>query len=130
MRAVRSKGTKPERLVYSWLSAHCRYTLQSNRADLPGRPDIVLPGAAVAIFVHGCFWHGHTCSRGGRLPKTNREYWSRKIARNRRRDRKAAADLREMGYRVFHLWECKLGRERHGYLSRMLGRIRKGRSGS
>src|ERR1700750_2500390 len=82
MRQVRSRDTGPEirvRKVLTRLGA--RYRL--HRADLPGKPDIVLPGRRLALFVHGCFWHGHDCKRGARAPKANADYWSNKIVRNR-----------------------------------------------
>jgi DNA mismatch endonuclease (patch repair protein) len=83
-----------------------RYRL--NRADLPGKPDLVLPGRRLAIFVHGCFWHGHDCARGARTPKTNRDYWVAKIARNRQRDGAAREQLQARGWRVETIWECEL----------------------
>ena len=83
-----------------------RYRL--NRADLPGKPDIVLAGRRLAIFVHGCFWHGHDCPRGARTPKANREYWVQKIERNRARDAVAQATLAAARWRVETVWECEL----------------------
>ncbi len=107
MRRVRSSGTKPEIVVRRLIwSLGGRYRL--NRADLPGRPDIVLAGRRLAVFVHGCFWHGHDCSRGGRVPKTNREYWVGKVSRNRERDAKARNALAALGWRVETVWECEL----------------------
>jgi DNA mismatch endonuclease, patch repair protein len=107
MRAVKGKGTSAElavrRLVWSLGG---RYRL--NRADLPGKPDIVLPGRRLAIFVHGCFWHGHDCPRGARVPKANRDYWTAKVARNRARDAKAREALGAAGWRVATVWECEL----------------------
>ncbi len=107
MRRVKGSGTKPElavrRLV--WRLAG-RYRL--NRADLPGSPDIVLAGRRLAIFVHGCFWHGHDCARGARVPKANRDYWLGKVARNRARDAAARTALSAAGWRVETVWECEL----------------------
>ncbi len=107
MRAVKGRGTAPElavrRLVWSLGG---RYRL--NRADLPGKPDIVLPGRRLAIFVHGCFWHGHDCPRGARVPKANRAYWLAKIARNRTRDAATRTALDAAGWRVEVVWECDL----------------------
>jgi DNA mismatch endonuclease (patch repair protein) len=60
------------------------------------------------IFVHGCFWHGHRCARGRRVPKSNREYWVKKIARNRARDKKVQRTLRSMGWKGLEIWECQL----------------------
>lgn len=85
MRRVGSKDTGPELAVRRLLTAlGRRYRLQ--RKDLPGAPDIVLPGRRLVLFVHGCFWHGHDCRRGARAPKTNADYWRAKIARNVERD--------------------------------------------
>ncbi|MBV8594565.1 MAG: DNA mismatch endonuclease Vsr [Caulobacteraceae bacterium] len=107
MRRVRGAGTGPElavrRLVWSLGG---RYRL--NRADLPGRPDIVLAGRRLAIFVHGCFWHGHDCRRGARVPKANRAYWTAKVGGNLRRDCAARAALEAAGWRVEIVWECDL----------------------
>jgi len=107
MRRVASAGTTPERAVRRLLTAlGLRYRLQ--RRDLPGRPDIVFPGRRTALFVHGCFWHGHDCPRGARAPKTNADYWQAKIARNRARDGDTAAALAALGWRVLTVWECEL----------------------
>ena len=90
MRAVKSRDTGPELAVRAMLRAIAPgYRLC--RADLPGKPDIVYGRRKLAIFVHGCFWHGHDCPRGARMPKANADYWRAKIARNRARD---AADAR------------------------------------
>ncbi|MDQ2859656.1 MAG: DNA mismatch endonuclease Vsr [Pseudomonadota bacterium] len=107
MRRVKGRGTGPEiqvrRLIWSLGG---RYRL--NRADLPGKPDIVLAGRRLVIFVHGCFWHGHDCARGARIPKANRAYWMTKIARNRARDLAARTALAATGWRVESVWECAL----------------------
>jgi len=86
-----------------------RFSLK--RDDLPGKPDLALPKYRAAIFVHGCFWHGHRCRRGARVPKTNTGYWRAKVARNRSRDRRVAAELRARGWRVLAIYECQLRRE-------------------
>ena len=107
MRRVKGAGTTPELTVRRLIwSLGGRYRL--NRADLPGKPDIVLPGRRLAVFVHGCFWHGHDCARGARVPKANRDYWQAKIARNRARDASAKAELERRGWRVEQVWECEL----------------------
>ena len=107
MRRVKGSGTTPELVVRRLIwRLGGRYRL--NRTDLPGKPDIVLPGRRLAIFVHGCFWHGHDCARGARVPKSNRDYWLAKIARNRVRDHAARAALEAGGWRVEAVWECDL----------------------
>ncbi|MES2340684.1 MAG: DNA mismatch endonuclease Vsr [Pseudomonadota bacterium] len=107
MRAVKGKGTTPEMKVRRALTAlGARYRL--HRKDLPGKPDIVLPGRRLAIFVHGCFWHGHDCARGARVPKANRDYWVAKVARNRARDTASRDALLALGWRVETIWECEL----------------------
>jgi DNA mismatch endonuclease (patch repair protein) len=107
MRRVKGRDTGPERVVRRLLTGlGVRYRLQ--RRDLPGSPDIVLPGRRLAIFVHGCFWHGHDCRRGARAPKANADYWAAKLARNRARDQTAQASLAELGWRTAVIWECEM----------------------
>lgn len=105
MSRVRGKDTTPERKVRSLLFA-MGYRFRLHRKDLPGTPDIVFPGRKCAIFVNGCFWHGHDCARGARVPENNRDYWTAKIARNVERDRKNHAALSALGWSVLVLWEC------------------------
>ncbi|NOX81845.1 MAG: DNA mismatch endonuclease Vsr [Alphaproteobacteria bacterium] len=109
MRAVKSKDTKPEIVVRKALFA-LGYRYRLNVKHLPGKPDLVFAKYRTVIFVHGCFWHGHHCKRGARTPKTNTAYWTNKIARNKARDKKNAAALRKLGWRVITLWECKLNK--------------------
>lgn len=107
MRAVRSRDTTPELAVRAILRKIAPgYRL--HRKDVPGTPDIVYVGRKQAIFVHGCFWHGHNCARGARMPKTNAEYWSAKIARNFARDASHAGELAARGWSVLTVWECEL----------------------
>ena len=107
MRAVKSRDTGPERAVRAMLRPLAPgYRL--HRANLPGKPDIVYAGRKLAIFVHGCFWHGHDCVRGSRVPKRNREYWTAKVARNRARDASSRQALEGQGWKVLVLWECGL----------------------
>jgi len=107
MRRVKGRDTTPEMKVRRALTAlGARYRL--HRKDLPGSPDIVLPGRRLALFVHGCFWHGHDCARGARVPKANRDYWVAKLARNRARDAWSRTALEAAGWRVEILWECEL----------------------
>ncbi len=107
MRRVKAKDTSPELKVRKALTAlGARYRL--HRKDLPGSPDIVLPGRRLALFVHGCFWHGHDCARGARVPKANRDYWVAKVDRNRARDVRTREALVAAGWRVETIWECDL----------------------
>lgn len=107
MRAVKGKDTKPELLVRRLLhSLGYRYRLHGK--NLPGKPDIVFPGRKKVIFVHGCFWHGHKCKRGNRTPKTNVDYWVKKISNNKKRDSQHKRQLRNAGWDVLELWECQL----------------------
>lgn len=107
MAAVHSKDTKPELLVrrYLWKRGF-RYRLNHHR--LPGKPDIVLRKYQTCIFVNGCFWHGHEGCAYFRMPKTNVEFWRKKIKRNRERDNAVRQKLTEMGWRVITIWECQL----------------------
>lgn len=107
MRAVKSRDTKPEVALRKALFA-LGYRYRLNVKTLPGKPDLVFPKHRTVIFVHGCFWHGHDCKRGNRTPKTNRAYWTEKIARNKARDLRNAAALEAAGWRVLTLWECEL----------------------
>lgn len=107
MRAVKGKNTTPEmtvrRLVHSM-----GYRYRLHRKDLPGQPDLVFSRLRKIIFVHGCFWHGHHCARGSRMPRTNHTYWQNKISRNSIRDAKNIVALEEQGWDVAVIWECEL----------------------
>ena len=107
MRRVKGRDTTPEMTVRRALTRlGARYRL--HRKDLPGKPDIVMPGRRLAVFVHGCFWHGHDCARGARVPKQNRDYWVGKVERNRARDDRSREALSALGWRVETIWECEL----------------------
>lgn len=106
MRAVRQKDTRPELLLRRAIhAAGGRYRLHPRA--LPGSPDIVFPRRKLAVFVHGCFWHGHAC-RAGRPPATRTEYWLPKLEENRRRDARKIEELRVLGWHVAVVWECEL----------------------
>lgn len=106
MSRIGQKNTKPELQVRRALfAAGFRYRLHDR--SLPGSPDLVFPRWRTAMFVHGCFWHGHDC-RLFQLPKSNVEFWSEKIARNRERDQLVAKRLVEAGWHVFVVWECEI----------------------
>lgn len=104
---VRGKDTGIERFVRSAL--HRRgFRFKKNVADLPGRPDIVLPKYRTVIFVHGCFWHGHKNCKASKLPETRREFWDQKISGNIVRDEKHTKALLDAGWKVLTVWECSL----------------------
>lgn len=105
MRNIRGKDTAPERIVRS--QAHklgLRFRLHV--ADLPGKPDMVLPRRRAVIFVNGCFWHRHDCQFAA-TPKTRVEFWSAKFAANQARDKRNHQDLEAQGWRVLVIWECE-----------------------
>lgn len=105
MARVRGKDTQPELLVRRLLSDKgVRYRL--HRKDIPGCPDLYIPRLHLAVFVNGCFWHGHNCSRGGR-PKTNPKFWRRKINNNVKRDALVRTRLSEIGVGEVTLWTCE-----------------------
>ena len=111
MAAIRSRDTKPEMVVRKFLwSRGFRYRVNNPR--LPGHPDIVLRKYHTCIFVNGCFWHGHEGCKYYRVPKTNTEFWERKISRNRERDREEQKQLARMGWHCITVWECELKGER------------------
>lgn len=107
MSRIRSKNTRPEILVRKFLFAH-GFRYRVNVRNLPGTPDIVLRRFKTAIFINGCFWHGHEGCRYYVLPKSNVEFWERKIERNRNRDAANQMRLRLMGWSVVQIWECQL----------------------
>ena len=105
MSRIHSKDTKPELKVRRWLWNH-GYRYRLNVKGVPGKPDIVMRRYRTAVFVNGCFWHGHeTCCK---IPSTNREFWVNKIQRNQERDQENYRVLRENGWQVIVVWECQL----------------------
>lgn len=106
MSGIRSRNTKPERLVRSALH-RLGFRFRLNVQSLPGKPDIVLPRYQAALFVHGCFWHGHDC-RLFKLPGTRTDFWQRKFESNRANDLKARDALIAVGWRVATVWECAI----------------------
>jgi len=107
MAGIRGRDTQPEMLVRRYLHGlGFRYRLAPR--NLPGKPDLVLPKHGVAIFVHGCFWHGHAGCRFATVPATRTEFWANKIATNRARDHRKETELQAAGWRVAVVWECVL----------------------
>lgn len=106
MSQIRSSNTQPELKLRSELHKH-GFRFRLHRKDLPGRPDVVFPSKKTAIFVNGCFWHGHHC-RIGHIPKSNSQFWTQKIQANRKRDARKIRELRVLGWKVHIVWECSL----------------------
>lgn len=106
MRSIRKRDTRPEILVRQALHrAGLRFRL--HRSDLPGCPDVVLPGRRLAVLIHGCFWHQHPGCRLARRPAGNQAYWLPKLERNVARDRASRAELERLGWNVMIVWECE-----------------------
>lgn len=107
MSHVTGKETKPEIMVRKYLFARgLRY--RKNVKQLPGTPDIVFPKYKTAVFVNGCFWHGHKGCKYSHLPSTNIEYWEKKIADNLERDERKTREIEKLGYRILIVWQCQL----------------------
>lgn len=120
MSGIRGKNTKPERIVRSHLHrSGLRFRLHKK---LPGRPDLVFPKYGAAVFVNGCFWHGHDCG-AFRIPKTRSDFWEAKIMGNRARDARVNLELRRLGWRTFTVWECELRNQSDPNLSKTLNRL-------
>lgn len=105
MSGIKGKNSLPEMLVRRLLFA-AGYRYRLHRRDLPGTPDIVMPGRKVAIFVHGCFWHAHKECKYAKIPTSRRDYWIAKLHANVDRDQRATEQLVAMGWRVMCVWEC------------------------
>ena len=114
MKRVKQKHTAPELAVRKALHKQgLRYKIGDSK--LPGRPDLSFPRYRAVVFVHGCFWHGHNC-RAGRLPTTNTDFWSLKIAGNQKRDMRKEVALQELGWKVLTVWQCELKSDEGGHL--------------
>src|SRR5206468_4039051 len=105
MAQVHSTDTSPELAVRRALHA-AGHRFRLHRANLPGKPDLVLPRHRLAVIVHGCFWHWHGCKRS-RMPDANRDYWTAKIQRNVDRDTRTREALTAMGWNTRVIWECE-----------------------
>lgn len=110
MSRIRGKDTKPELRVRRMIHG-MGYRYRLHRKGLPGKPDLVFPGRGKVIFVHGCFWHRHPDPKCplARLPKSRLDFWRTKLEHNRERDIRNEAKLKEMGWGVLVIWECRLG---------------------
>lgn len=107
MSHVGGKDTKPEQIVRSLLH-RMGYRFRLHRKDLPGKPDIVLPKYKKVIFVHGCFWHGHSGCKRAKRPATNQKFWHEKLDKNIARDRAVIEQLEKMGWKVLVVWTCEM----------------------
>lgn len=125
MSRIRSKDTKPEILVRRFLfSKGFRYRLHVKK--LPGKPDIVLPKYKIAIYIHGCFWHGHDGCRYFVIPKTRTEWWHKKIMRNKELDRSNSIKIKSLGWEVLEIYECSLRKDKfEGTSEKILRLIKK-----
>jgi len=110
MSKILSSNTLPERRVRKILTA-MGYRYRLNVKNLPGKPDIVLRKYNSIIFIHGCFWHLHSKCRDGTIPKSNTEYWGKKLLGNKKRDARNIRELRKRGWKVLRLWECEIEKE-------------------
>lgn len=123
MSRIRSKDTRPELIVRQFLHKNgFRFRLHSK--DLPGKPDIVLKKYRTAIFIHGCFWHGHEGCKHFVIPKTRTEWWLKKIFGNRDKDTSNISKLMSQGWRVFVVWECDLKKKNPEILEDLIRKIK------
>lgn len=127
MAAIRSRDTQPEMIVRRHLH-RLGFRFRLTPRHLPGKPDLVLPMYRVAVFVHGCFWHGHIGCRFATVPATRTEHWIEKLAANRARDGIKEAELRAADWRVVVVWECALKSDRDATLKRLVSFIRSERN--
>lgn len=111
MSCIKGKNTRPEEIVRKYLFSQ-GFKYRKNDKRLPGTPDIVLPKYKTVIFVNGCFWHGHDGCRYFVIPKTNTEFWTKKIETNRNRDIRKINDIQILGWKVIVVWECQLKKEK------------------
>jgi len=124
MSKIRSKNTKPERILRSELFKK-GFRFRIHQKKLAGKPDIVLPKYKVAVFVNGCFWHNHQDCKEGRIPSTNSNFWSKKLQRNVIRDKLNIKELRQNGWKVLIIWECEIERNLDQILKKLIANISK-----
>ena len=120
MAAIKGKNTTPEKIVRSLLH-QMGYRFRLHQRTLPGVPDIVLPIHKKVIFVHGCFWHGHSGCKRASLPKTNKSFWRKKILGNKARDISARKKLNRMGWKSMVVWQCRIS----GHTAKLAKQIRR-----
>lgn len=120
MSHIKSKNTSIELLVRKQLFAR-GYRYRVNFKKLPGKPDVVFTKKKVAIFIHGCFWHGHDIGcRYSHIPQSREKYWTEKIGRTKERDANHASELKDSGWRVLTVWECEIRKDLQGVLERIV----------
>ncbi len=123
MSRIRSKDTKPEMAVRKALFSF-GFRFRKNDRRLPGTPDIVFPRYHAVVFVNGCFWHYHEGCSKARIPRSNVEFWTAKLMRNRERDRREIKELMQDGWRVALVWECAVtGKKRRSKVNDVASRI-------
>lgn len=125
MSRVHGYDTGPELLIRSMLH-RLGYRFRLHRKDLPGTPDLLFPVRGSAVFVHGCFWHGHDCSRG-RLPSSNVAFWKRKIGKNKQRDDRVQKLLSRQGWKVLVVWQCET-KDRAGLAKKLIRFLEAGKN--
>lgn len=122
MSRIKNKNTKPEEIVRKFLFSN-GFRYRKNDKRLPGHPDIVLPKYKTVIFVNGCFWHGHEGCKYFVWPKSNEEFWRKKIGSNIERDEKNVSALEQLGWRVLIIWECDLKNDQIETLNNILVKL-------
>lgn len=123
MSRIRCKDTKPEIKVRKYLY-HQGFRYRKNVKDLPGKPDIYIKKYNTVIFVNGCFWHQHYNCKYATVPKTNVDFWTRKLERNVHNDDKNIKSLKQMGFNVVVIWECELKNKFEFRMNQLIEEIR------
>jgi DNA mismatch endonuclease (patch repair protein) len=123
MSRIRSKNTKPEMLVRSWLHRQ-GYRFRLHDKTLPGKPDIVLKKYKTVIFVNGCFWHGHKNCKFAKLPTSNIKFWKMKITGNIENDKLKIKKLRKLGWTVYSVWQCRMRKSNETELGRLMKKLK------
>ncbi len=119
MSRIRSKNTKPEKILRSLLHKQ-GYRFRIHRKDLPGKPDIIFPSKKIAIYVHGCFWHFHNDCPEGKIPKTNSQFWELKFDKNIKRDKKHLREMHRNKWKTLVVWECQIEKRPEHILKKII----------
>lgn len=127
MRSNRSKETKPEVALRKALWGAGVRGYRKNVRKMPGTPDVVFGKAKVAVFLHGCFWHGHGCGNA-KVPSVNKVFWGEKIRRNAERHDRNTQALQKLGYEVITVWECELKSDLEGWVAEIAAKVARRRS--